>query len=361
MRVDGVSNDAILREHPELRGKPAQMAMFCALLRERGQWADAVAMGEAAIAAAPDSLAVRGEVVAALSRSVAGFHGPMLLDRARNAAYASAIEAIVTPGMLVLEIGAGSGLLALIAARAGAQVVTCESNPLVAAVAQTIVARNGYADRVTVIAKQSDQLRIPEDLPRPADLVIHEIFGSQLFDEGVNGALADARARLLTADAPSLPSRAAVRCALAAADPPRSLAKFDDVHGFDLSHFSLLVRPVESVFANRRGGLEQRSEAVSALWMDYDSPPPFGTVSDTIVLKSAGGRIDGIVQWIEIHFPDGSTLENDPFPDAPNSSWAAAFQPFCEPIETMPGDAIAVTLKHRGALLTLDAVKLAES
>ena len=354
-------DDTLLLRHPELRDKPVQMAMFCALLRERGRWADAVAMGEAAIAAAPDSLAVRNEVATALSRGVAGFHGPMLLDRARNAAYARAIEAIVTPDMLVLEIGAGSGLLALIAARAGARVVTCEGNPLLAAVAQTIVERNGYADRITVVAKQSDQLRIPDDLPRRADLVVHEIFGSQLVDEGVNDALADARARLLTADAPSLPRGAAVRCALAAADQPRSPARFDDVHGFDLSYFSLLVRPVQAVFSNRRSGLDQRSVAVSALRMDYDAPPPFGATTETIVLQSDGGRVDGVMQWIEIRFPDGSTLDNDPFRDGPNSSWAAAFQPFREPIDTMPGDAITVTLRYRDALLTLDAAKRSEA
>ena len=183
----------ILDRHPELRGKPREMAMLCALLRDRGHHADALALGMAAIAAAPGSLAIRAEVSTALSRGVAGFHGPILLDRARNAAYARAIAAAVRPGMLVLEIGAGSGLLAMMAARAGAEVVACEENPIIAAAAERIVAHNGLADRIRIVAKRSDAMTIPDDLPRPADLVLHEIFGSQLFDEGVNGALGDAR------------------------------------------------------------------------------------------------------------------------------------------------------------------------
>jgi type II protein arginine methyltransferase len=349
-----VSGD-IFDRYPALRGKPAEMAMFVALLQDKGNHADAMALGEAAIAAAPDSLSVRDHVVAALSKRVAPFHGPMLLDEVRNAAYARAIEQAVRPGMLVLEIGAGSGLLAMLAARAGARVVTCESNPLVAEAARTIVERNGYADRVTVIAKRSDELQIPDDLPAPADLVIHEIFGSQLVDEGVDAALTDARQRLLKPGAPSVPSAAAVRCALAMSSKFKTRPSLRSVQGFDLSYFEMLVRPKRSIFSNRRAGLERRSAVVSMLHMDYDIQPPFGQASETIALESTGGRVDGVVQWIAIQFADGSIHENDPFADRPDSSWAAVYHEFRQPVETLPGTAIEVTLRRRGEVLTLDA------
>ena len=351
----------IFARYPEFRGKPREMAMLCALLRDRGHHADALAIGEAAIAAAPDNFALRTKVRTALSSRVAGFHGPMLLDPVRNAAFARAIEAVVRPGMLVLEIGAGSGLLALIAARVGAQVVTCEQNPIVVAAAQTIVERNGFADRITIVAKRSDAMTIPDDLPQPADLIVHEIFGSQLFDEGVTGALEDARQRLLKPGATSLPRGAAVRCVLAANGTSTPSGTFANVHGFDLSPFELLVRPARSIWSNVRRGLERRSAPGSALAMDYDSPPPFGAASETMMLESDGGRIDGIVQWIEIRFPDGTTLENDPFADGPDSHWAATYQAFPQPMETRPGDKVAVTLRHRDLVLTLDAARVADA
>jgi type II protein arginine methyltransferase len=350
--------DDIFSRYPELRGKPRQMAMICVLLRDRGLHEDALALGEAAIAAAAGDNAIRHEVRAALGRHVAPFHGPMLLDHERNAAYAQAITAAVRPGMLVLEIGAGSGLLAMIAARAGAQVLTCEKNPMIAAAAERIVARNGLADRIRIVRKQSDALLIPEDLPAQADLVIHEIFGSQLFGEGVSDALADARNRLLKPEAPSVPPRASLRCALVTDHDRRRHGSLRDVQGFDLSHFELLLRPVQNLTASAPDRFERRSDPLSALEMDYNRAPPFGPGSQIVQLESSGGRIDGVVQWISIAFPGLPPLENDPFVGGPQSHWAAMYHPLTQPIETVPGETIRVTLRHRGTLLTIDAARL---
>ena len=94
----------------------------------------------------------------------------MVRDEARNAAYDAALRRAVTPGMRVLEIGTGSGLLAMMAARAGARhVYTCEVVPQIAQAAREIVARNGYAERITVLDKHSNAIA-PDEIGGPADL-----------------------------------------------------------------------------------------------------------------------------------------------------------------------------------------------
>jgi len=350
--------DDILSRYPDFRGKPDELAMLCTLLHEKGLHADAVAIGEAAVAAAPLDTAVRAEVGFALSTGVSKFHFPMLHDRARNRAYARAIEKAVRPGMKVLEIGTGAGLLSLIAARAGAQVTTCEAHPTIAAAAVSIIERNGLADRIKVIAKRSDALRIPDDLPERADLVIHEIFGHQLFNEGVTAALTDARTRLLKNDARSVPAGASVCFALARIAGTTLEHDLSDVEGFDLSLFNLLVSPDRRRVARGRKALERCSEPHLALTMNYDSAPPFGPASETIAVKSSGGRVDGIVQWIHLDYGDGEILENSPFDDQSATSWGAPFLPLARPVETQAGDIVAVTLRHRDVRLMINAAKL---
>ena len=67
------------------------------------------------------------------SKLVPIWHVPMINEPERNQAYHDGLAAVLTPQKLVLEIGTGSGLLAMMAARLGArQVVTCEAVGLIA-------------------------------------------------------------------------------------------------------------------------------------------------------------------------------------------------------------------------------------
>lgn len=329
--------------------------MMAAVLRGKGMHADAYALGKAALDAAPDRLAIATQVRAALSRKVHRFHLPMMLDQARNRAYVDMIERVVRPGMHVLEIGCGSGLLAMVAARAGAFVTTCEANPMVAAAAEAIITRNGFAERIRLIPRHSTELRIPDDLPEPADVVIHEVFGSSLFDEGVDAALSDARKRLLKPGAPALPPRAELRLALQSRTGGPDEADLGNVEGFDLSGFIPILPLRRTLFSSRRSGIVVRSDAVSALTMDFDREPPDGPVKETVALRSHGGRIDGLLQWLAIDTGD-LIHDTDPFRDGPDSSWGAPLFDFPRPFDTEPGDIVEVTMQRRGLLVTADAV-----
>lgn len=95
----------------------------------------AVAFVRRALGTRPDPL-LRQLAGIILAANVPKFHRSMLLDSRRNAAYREAIEQTVA-GRRVLDVGTGSGLLAMMAARAGAtQVYACEANPMLAATAR---------------------------------------------------------------------------------------------------------------------------------------------------------------------------------------------------------------------------------
>src|SRR5215212_4586312 len=86
------------------------------------------------------------------SQIIPRWHFEMLNDEKRNAAFEEALTNAITPDTVVLDIGSGTGLLAMMAARAGAkETITCEMVPLLAELARDTVARNGLADRVVML------------------------------------------------------------------------------------------------------------------------------------------------------------------------------------------------------------------
>ena len=78
-------------------------------------------------------------------KPVLQYHFHMINDATRNDAYEAAIVRALAGrgGALVLDVGAGTGLLSMMAARAGARAVACEMVPELAAAATRIVAANG--------------------------------------------------------------------------------------------------------------------------------------------------------------------------------------------------------------------------
>lgn len=345
-------SDDILARYPAVAGNPQAMALMAPALIALGRHADAYALGQTAIAAAPGDTAIRDLVRKTLSTDVPAFHLPMLRDAPRNACYAAAIERLVMPGMRVLEIGTGAGLLALMAARAGAEVVTCESNPMIAAAARAVVARNGLADRIAVVAKRSSDLVVGVDLPGPCDLLVSELFGDDLFEEGVVASIADARARLLVPHAAIVPPRAALRCALVMHE---HLDRVDlaDVAGFDLSPFAPLTKPGRHLPHRPGGHVAMRSPAVTALAVDF-AGAPIGTLAERIALTSTGGRVDGIAHWLRLDFGDGIVYENAPFV-SPLAHWLAPVGAFAAPRDTAPGDVVAVDVRVFGRTLVVSA------
>ena len=78
-------------------------------------------------------------------------HRTMIRDRVRTEAFRRAIDSVVRPGDIVLDVGAGSGILSVFAARAGAARVYAVERTTVAVLAQELAAANGVAEIVQVI------------------------------------------------------------------------------------------------------------------------------------------------------------------------------------------------------------------
>src|SRR6202790_2665156 len=86
----------------------------------------------------------------------------LLLDKARCDAYRDALHRTVRPGDVVVDLGAGTGLLSFFALQAGARHVYAIEMSDIADAAAELVEANGFKDRVTLIRKNSKKVRLPE-------------------------------------------------------------------------------------------------------------------------------------------------------------------------------------------------------
>ena len=135
------------------------------------------------------------------------YHQSLLRDEVRNKLFAAALERTVKPGSRVLDIGSGSGIWAIYAAKLGASRVTAvETEPMLLPLIRAHARENGVADKIKIVNGFSTQI----SLPHKFDVIVSEMIGNQAFDEGIVTILTDARDRFLAKGGVMIPQTASL-------------------------------------------------------------------------------------------------------------------------------------------------------
>jgi predicted nicotinamide N-methyase len=129
-------------------------------------------------------------------------HEKMLADSLRVDAYHAALARHVRPGDVVVDLGTGTGILAMLAARqAAGRVYAIDHSPFIE-VAQAAAAANGID---TIVFEQVNSRSFSP--AEKVDLVVHEQMGDSLFDENMVHNLLDLKRRVLRDGGRILPGR----------------------------------------------------------------------------------------------------------------------------------------------------------
>jgi type II protein arginine methyltransferase len=280
-----------------------------------------------------------------------GYHIPMMNDARRNSAWDRAFTKAVIPGMHALEIGTGAGMLALMAARAGAGLVTtCESDPIVAELAREVIALNGYSDRIHVLAKSSTELTPGVDLEEPAELLFCDIFADDMVCFDPLTAIAGVRG-FLTPGAKVIPAGGAIQLALGNwSDYARFRA--DSAAGFNISPLTSFAKPQFSLPVGSRD-LTVVSAGTEALVFDFCASefPASGRV-EVALEATVDATVNGIIQWIRLDLDDEIVLEARP---APGEGFYASLQffPLARPVSLRRGERFWAVAEYRGDQLSV--------
>jgi protein arginine N-methyltransferase 1 len=129
-------------------------------------------------------------------------HRLYLSDAPRLDAYRRALTEMIRPDDVVLDLGTGTGILGMMACRAGAKRVYAVDGGPIAGLARDVVAANGLGGIMTVIRAHSTQATLPEKV----SLVLTDQIGNFGFNAGLFECMADARERFLAPGGRTIPA-----------------------------------------------------------------------------------------------------------------------------------------------------------
>ena len=280
-------------------------------------------------------------------------HHHMLRDVIRVMAYKAAIDRNCRDKSVV-EIGCGTGVLSIFAARAGARSVVAIEEGEIANLAEKMFQANGCEG--TIALRRANSLDVA--LEEPADLVIHEIIGVDPLGENVLRYIQDARSRLLRPGGRMLPYRLEVLCAgveiesRPGGDKLQALAEVTDfalLYGIDftpyremLSRNTVHFRPPMITGEQQRFPLTLLSQECLLLDFDfYGEAPALDSEAHLRIHRS--GNLGGIVLYFRAHLDEETRLTNSPF--APMTSWGWDTRRLSREIQVQEGDTVALKVQ----------------
>tara|TARA_B100000586_G_scaffold220932_1_gene167968 strand:- start:44 stop:1693 length:1650 start_codon:yes stop_codon:yes gene_type:complete len=282
-----------------------------------------------------------------LSKNAPAWHAPMINDNDRNNFYYSALKSVIKTSSSVFEIGTGSGLLSIMAANLGAhEINTCETNSIMANTAMKVIADNNLSEKINVIPKKSNDIKVGEDINKPANILVSEIFSSSLLSEGVIPSLEDAKQRLISKNAKIIPEYGSIMISLFGGDDIGKNIYTEKFENIKLKKFNSIV-PKKHVLHRQDLEIDLMTNALEAFRFDFVNKNNFPSESKKIEIEAIKkGRSYGIIQWIKLEMDNGLKYENHPANFTSASGWQKILYVFDDPIELSIGQKMVITAKH---------------
>lgn len=316
----------------------------------------AIASYRRAIELDPDNEDVRLALDAVIAGMVPQWHYAMVNDGRRNRIFERAIRKAVGRNSRVLDISTGTGLLAMMAARAGAcHVTACETITPLAEVAERIVAANRLDDRIDIVHGKSTDLEIGRGMARRANVLVAEIIDAGLLSEGVIESFDHARENLLTRDARIIPAAATVFAMPIESrqiDAERRVAK---AAGFDVSAMNSLAPKLHLQTDLSRYQWRALARPVKLFDFDFTAggiPPAHKRLPFKV---TAAGICHAIAFWFRLDLDDEISIATGP--NDPPTHWQQAVYALNPPVKLRAGARATLIARHNRNTIFLDLAR----
>jgi len=263
------------------------------------------------------------------------FYGQMLADAPRMEAYTAALRRAVQPDSVVLDLGCGPGVFALLACKFGARRVYAVEPDTVIGIAREAALANGCADRIEFFESLSTEITLPE----PATIIISDLRGVLPWFEQHIPSIIDARTRLLAPGGVLIPQRDVLWAAVVSA-PEQYAELVSPWQKYDLEIGTRLITN------NWRKTYLQPEQFLTApvCWttIDYNTVASADVRAEISWQAARNGTAHGVAVWFDSELADDISFSNHPA--APKMIYGAGLFPFSQPVELAASDRVQLRL-----------------
>jgi len=262
----------------------------------------------------------------------------MIADAGRIKAYLQALRQSIVPGAVVLDIGTGTGIMAMLACQCGAARVYAVDPSDLVDVGRELSALNGYADRIHFIQALSTDIALPE----PVEVIVSDLRGSiPLFQRHIP-TIVDARRRFLAPGGRQIPRADTLWAAVV--ESPEQYQKLtagwqEDVFGLDFRPGRALI--AHEIYAASSSPLTLLAAPSCWAKLDYaaiKNPDVQGTITCEVERRGTG---HGLLLWFDTMLAPGVAFSNAPGED---HVYGRNLFIWPESVDLAPGDQVTVNL-----------------
>ena len=250
-------------------------------------------------------------------------HEEMIKDKIRTGSYKKAIEnnKTIFKDKIVLDIGSGTGILSIFAAKAGAKHVYGIEYADIADYSKEIIKQNNLSDKITIIQSKVEEANLPVD---KVDIIISEWMGYFLLYESMLDTLLFARDKWLKKDGYLLPDKAQIY--LAGIQDTlykyNKIDSWDNVYGFNFSVLKnpALAEPIIDNFPNNN--IISNSCKIFDIDLYTVKVEDLDFSAGYEIIFNKDDTFNGFVTWFDVEFdklPNKITLSTSPY--EPSTHW----------------------------------------
>ncbi|KAL2914338.1 Protein arginine N-methyltransferase 3 [Polyrhizophydium stewartii] len=295
-------------------------------------------------------------------------HEIMLKDSVRTEAYRNFIynNKDFFKGKTVLDVGCGTGILSMFAAKAGAKQVIAVDNSTIIKKARAIAAANGLDGIITFVAGKIEEVKMPVE---KVDVIISEWMGYFLLFEGMLDSVLRARDMYLSPDGLMVPSHAIIK--IAGIDDEEwindRLHFWTDVYGFNMDIMKKAFLLDGQVDFADAATLITDDAVVSTIDTSTVTVPELDFESDYTLTVARSGTLHALCSWFDIEFRGHERtgpVEVETFSTGPrtkNTHWKQTMFVLDRPVAVVAGDVITGRFSgvkspenHRDMVVTFD-------